>query len=124
MRVATLLLCLALAACAGAGGKLPGERPVPEAAIAPAATSAPAPAPAPTPAPAPAAAKPPTAGASPAAQAAATRSPAAASDPDILTQARVDCWMKVEHQKGLRNIDRRIAFVDKCVDDAVKAQAR
>jgi len=122
MRVATLLLCLALAACAGAGGKLPGEQPVPEAAIAPAATSAPAPAP--TPAPAPAAAKPPTAGASPAAQAAATRSPAAPSDPDILTQARVDCWMKVEHQKGLRNIDRRIAFVDKCVDDAVKAQAR
>jgi len=116
MRVATLLLCLALAACAGAGGKLPGERPAPEADIPPAAASAPPPAPA--------AAKPPAVGASPAAQAAATRSPAAASDPDILTQARVDCWMKVEHQKGLRNIDRRIAFVDKCVDDAVKAQAQ
>jgi hypothetical protein len=114
MRVATLLLCLALAACAG--GKLPGEQPVPEAAIAPAATSAPTPAPA--------AAKPPTIGASPAAQAAPARSPAAAPGPDVLTQARVDCWMKVEHQKGLRDIDRRIAFVDKCVADAVKAQAR
>ena len=114
MRVATLLLCLALAACAG--GKLPDERPAPEAANPPTATNAPPPAPA--------AAKPPTVGASPAAQAAPARAPAAASDPDVLTQARVDCWMKVEHQKGLRNIDRRIAFVDKCVDDAVKAQAR
>jgi hypothetical protein len=116
MRVATLLLCLTLAACAGAGGKLPGEQPVPEAAIAPAATGAPMPAPAPANAPA--------AGARSAARSAPAPSPAAAPGPDVLTQARVDCWMKVEHQKGLRDIDRRIAFVDKCVADAVKAQAR
>jgi len=37
-----------------------------------------------------------------------------------VTQARVECWAKVEQQKGLRSIDSRIAFVDKCVAAALK----
>jgi hypothetical protein len=36
-----------------------------------------------------------------------------------MQEARVDCWAKVEKQRGLRNIDGRIAFVDKCVADAL-----
>ena len=119
MRVATLLLCLALAACA-TGGKLPGEQPTPEAAVAPGATGASAPAAAAARTPAAASRQ----GAQAQAQAASAPPPAAEPGPDALTQARVDCWMKVEHQKGMRNIDKRIAFVDKCVDDAVKSQAQ
>jgi hypothetical protein len=37
-------------------------------------------------------------------------------------QARVECWAKVEKERRLRDIDRRVAFVDKCVSDAMKAQ--
>jgi hypothetical protein len=29
--------------------------------------------------------------------------------------------MKVEHERGLRDIDRRIAYVDKCVAERLKA---
>ena len=42
--------------------------------------------------------------------------------PDALTQARADCWMKVETQRGLRSIDQRTAFVDKCVAEQLKAK--
>lgn len=42
---------------------------------------------------------------------------------DPLTQARTDCWMKVEHDKIKRSIDQRIAFVDKCVAEAMKGNA-
>jgi hypothetical protein len=42
--------------------------------------------------------------------------------PDALTQARADCWMKVETQRGLRSIDQRTAFVDKCVAEELKAK--
>ena len=37
-------------------------------------------------------------------------------------QARSTCWMKVESQKGMRNIDQRSAFVDKCVADEMKGK--
>jgi len=98
MRVATLLLlCLSLTACAS--GKLPGEQPAPAAAsdaaaprVNPAARAA-SPPPQPEPQPDP--------------------------GPDHVTQARANCWMKVEQQK-VRDLDRRIAFVDKCVADALK----
>lgn len=116
MRLATPLFCLILAACAG-GGRLPGEQPAPGATLAPDAAAANAPAPANPP--------PPRVN-----QAARAASPPpqpqlqAAPEPDRLTQARADCWMKVEHQKGVRDIDRRIAFVDKCVADAMKEPAR
>ena len=91
MRVATLLLCLTLAGCAAAGGKLPGEQPAPQAS----AASDPVP-----PASAQATAKP--ANPRPAAQAGRPQpaaSPAPASSPpaevsaDMVTQARVNCWM-------------------------------
>jgi hypothetical protein len=41
---------------------------------------------------------------------------------DPLTQARADCWMKVEGQKALRAIDQRVTFVDKCVAEQMKAK--
>ena len=104
MRSVALLLCLPLAACAAGGfqgGGFRGAAPAPE-----------------TPAPA-AASWPPSGGARGGATTAAAR---AAADPDApnptddpVIQARADCWMKVESQRGLKGIDQRIAYVDKCV---------
>jgi hypothetical protein len=109
MRAAMLLLGLGLAACTT--GELAGERPAAQAAKPQAAAAT-----------APAAPGPSTTGAGATTQPATRPAPAAALDPVLLTQARVDCWMKVEQQKRLRDIDRRIAFVDKCVADAMKEQ--
>jgi len=101
MRAVMLLLCLPLAACAGTT-RLSGN---PE----PAALSAPAPAPAP-PAPAAAAATSPST---------AATAPPAARD---VTEAKVICWGKVEREKQrVRTIDQRIAYVEKCVADQMKA---
>ena len=44
--------------------------------------------------------------------------------PDPVIQARTDCWMAVEHQKDLRGLDQRIAYVDKCVADQKKSQPK
>jgi len=103
-KAAAVLLCLILPACAG--GRLPGEQPAPRlaeatppASPAPSATSA-APARAAAPAPA---------------EDVASAAPPPGSASERAIQARADCWMKVEREKGLRDIDRRIAFVDKCV---------
>ena len=113
MRVASLLLCLPLAAC-----MLTGEQPR--------------------------AAKPPRQPASAVASPPAARSSGVRRrrarrrhhrrrpgdgepvevGPDPLTQARADCWMKVESQKGLRSIDQRSAFVDKCVAEPAEVQAQ
>ncbi len=38
-------------------------------------------------------------------------------------QARTECWMRIEKQNAAQNIDKRIALVDKCVSDKMKAQA-
>jgi hypothetical protein len=120
MRLVTLLSCLALAACSGGGFK--DDPAAAEAAGLPAAAALAAPAPSATaarPRPAPAAAG----GGSSAgggARTAAARAPSEPADPGTLTQARVECWMKVESQRGIRDIDRRIAFVDKCVTDVMK----
>lgn len=90
-----LPLCLCLAACAG--GTLPGEQPAPATTgFVPSVTAAPA------------------------GQAASSVEPAPGSPQERMQQAKVDCWMKVEHQKGLRGIDQRITFVDKCVADQIK----
>jgi hypothetical protein len=114
VRVLLLLPCLALAACMQTG-----EEPRPEAATA--ATAAPAAS----------AVTSPTArssGAGGGARGGATTASAQGSgepaevQPDPLTQARVDCWMKVESQKGLRAIDQRSAFVDKCVAAQLKSK--
>jgi hypothetical protein len=50
----------------------------------------------------------------------ASASAAPTGESERVTQARVECWAKVEQQKGLRSIDSRIAFVDKCVAAALK----
>jgi hypothetical protein len=111
MRTATLLLCLALGACTTS--LLPGFPPgSDEGAPAPVAAGPPPVPPAP-------AARPPQASRGPQSAAQRAAPPQPAGDPEALSQARVVCWMKVEEQK-LRDIDRRIAFVDKCIADAMK----
>jgi hypothetical protein len=116
MRIATLVLCLALGGCATS--LLPGAQPAPdESAAAPAASAAVAVSP-------PAARptvrnSPPQASRGPQSAAQRAAPPQVAPDSDALSQARVVCWMQVEQQK-LRDIDRRIAFVDKCIADAMK----
>ena len=114
-RLASLLPCLALAACMVTGEESASTAPpAAAAATSPASPSASA------------VATPPTTwgggGARGGASTAAARAEPVEVGPDILTQARADCWMKVEAQKGLRDIDRRSAFVDKCVADQLKSK--
>lgn len=109
MRLAGLLLCLAVAGCASTGSDDALNAASPAAAMAPAAAPEP-PAPAAVP--------------SQPASAAAAETPAAPpmTPAQRLTQARVDCWMRVEKDRSAaRNIDRRIALVDKCVAEKTKA---
>jgi len=88
MRIATLLVCLMLAACAG--GKLPGgDTTSPISSFLPSSLTSP--------------------------NDEAAIDPPAGSAPDRAQKARAQCWMKVEHEKHLRGIDQRIAYVDKCV---------
>jgi hypothetical protein len=106
------LLCLALGGCLtakkaemdGADGGLPGTASQ----YAPPTSPAPASAPRASPVPA-----------RPQATAAA---PEEEVESDPLLQARTDCWMKVEHQKFARDVDKRAAFVDKCVKDKMKGK--
>jgi hypothetical protein len=102
---AAVLLGLLLAGCAG--GKLPGEQPAPR--VAEPTASAP---------PAAAASQ---AAAAPVATASNAAAPSGRSDSERVIEARADCWMKVERERGLRDIDRRIAFVDKCVAEQLRA---
>lgn len=111
MRAATLLLCLGLTGCAG--GALPGEQAVPTATAAATEVAGP---------PASRAASGGGGGARGGATTAAARAEPVEVPPDVLTQARVDCWMMVEHQKGLRGIEQRITFVDKCVAEQIKSK--
>ena len=108
MRLATLLLCLSLAGCATGGQSAPE-------AAAPASSMV---------ASSPTARSPGSAGGARggAVTAAARGGEPVDAGPDALTQARADCWMKVESQKALRSIDQRIAFIDKCVADQMKAR--
>jgi hypothetical protein len=115
MRVATLLLCLSVAACQTAAEKPAAELAAP---AAPASTANPS-----------TVAAPPVArssGSGGGARGGATTAAArGGGEPvevtvDPLTQARADCWMKVERDRGLRSIDQRSAFVDKCVADQMK----
>lgn len=121
---ATLLACLVAAGCAGVSFSPNASAPE-TAAAAPA--GAPAPAPVASAVAAPSRSTPSAGGgpsASGGARTAASRPPPEPTEPenDPLTQARVDCWMKVEQQRLVRDIDRRIAFVDKCVAQAMKGQ--
>lgn len=94
MRVATLLtllVSLSLTACAGA--KFPGsdDQASSISSYLPAAITAPS------------------------GQAASSNDPPEGSAAERSQKARAQCWMKVEHEKNLRGIDQRIAYVDKCV---------
>jgi len=118
MRVVSLLLCFLLAGCLATG-----DQPAPQAAApAPAPTAAAPPAP-PPPSPARSSAG---SGGGPrgGATTTAARGEPEEVPPDPVIQARTDCWMAVEHQKNLRGLDQRIAYVDKCVADQMKSQPK
>ena len=90
MRIATLLVCFTLAACAG--GKMPGSDSTSSiSSFFPSAVSAPD------------------------GQDAAALDPPEGSPADRTVKARAQCWAKVEHEKNLRGIDQRVAYVDQCV---------
>jgi len=90
-RFATLLVCLSLTACAGA--KFPGsdDQASSISSYLPSAITAPT------------------------GQGASSLDPPEGSSAERSQKARAQCWMKVEHEKNLRGIDQRIAYVDKCV---------
>jgi len=116
MRVMALLLCFLLAGCLATG-----DQPAPQAAApAPAATAAAPPSPPP---PSPARSSAGSAGGPRGgATTAAARGEPEEPPPDPVIQARTDCWMAVEHAKGVRDLDQRIAFVDKCVAEKTKSK--
>ena len=120
MRVVSLLLCFLLAGCLATG-----DQPAPQAAApAPAVTAAAPPGPPPSPS-SPARSSAGSAGGPRGgATTAAARGEPEEVPPDPVIQARTDCWMAVEHQKGLRSLDQRIAYVDKCVADQMKSQPK
>jgi len=94
-KLATLLVCLLLTACAGA--KFPGsdDQASSISSFLPAAITAPA------------------------GQSAAL-DPPEGSSAERTQKARAQCWMKVEHEKNLRGIDQRVAYVEKCVTAQVR----
>jgi hypothetical protein len=58
------------------------------------------------------------------AQPAAAPAPAPATPKGPMTpeQAKADCWMKYEEDKKIKNIDQRLALVEKCVDTTMRGQ--
>jgi ABC-type glycerol-3-phosphate transport system substrate-binding protein len=63
-----------------------------------------------------------TADLAPSAQPAAAPAPAAPKGPMTPEQAKADCWMKYEEDKKVKNIDQRLALVEKCVDTTMRGQ--
>ena len=61
-----------------------------------------------------------TADLAPAAQPAAA--PAPPKGPMTPEQAKADCWMKYEEDKKIKNLDQRLALVEKCVDTTMRGQ--
>lgn len=43
-------------------------------------------------------------------------------EPMTPEKAKADCWMKYESDKKVKNIDQRLALVEKCVDDTMRNQ--
>lgn len=37
-------------------------------------------------------------------------------------EAKTQCWMKYEGDKKIKNIDQRLALVEKCVDETMRGQ--
>jgi hypothetical protein len=56
------------------------------------------------------------------APAAAPAAPAVPKGPMTPEQAKADCWMKYEEDKKIKNIDQRLALVEKCVDTTMRGQ--
>jgi hypothetical protein len=56
------------------------------------------------------------------AQPAAVAAPVAPKGPMTPEQAKADCWMKYEEDKKIKNIDQRLALVEKCVDTTMRGQ--
>lgn len=118
--LSSLLLSLFLAGCLANGDQPPAPgaaSPAPAAAV---ATPPPAP-------PSSALARSPAGpggggGARGGASTAAARGEPEEVPPDPVIQARTDCWMAVEHAKGVKGLDERIAFVDKCVAGKTKSK--
>ena len=56
-------------------------------------------------------------------QTAAAPAPAA-PPPQPMTpeKAKTECWMKFEGDKKIKNIDQRLALVEKCVDETMRNQ--
>jgi hypothetical protein len=44
------------------------------------------------------------------------------SEPLTPEKAKADCWMKFEGDKKIKNIDQRLALVEKCVDETTRNQ--
>ena len=44
------------------------------------------------------------------------------AEPLTPEKAKADCWMKYEGDKKIKNIDQRLALVEKCVDDTLRGQ--
>jgi hypothetical protein len=86
LRIATLLVCLMLAACAG--GKMPGTSDTTSSisSFLPSSFSTPA-----------------------------LDPPEGSPADDRTVKTRAQCWAKVEHEKNLRGIDQRVGYVDRCV---------
>jgi hypothetical protein len=50
--------------------------------------------------------------------------PAAATDgepvPTSAEQAKTQCWMRYENKSAPRDLDKRMALVDKCIEEKMK----
>jgi len=119
-RVLLVLILLPLADCAGGTSSADLAPAAPQQAEAPPAEPAPS---------APANAKKSksrNAKAAPAAAEPAAPAPASiqVTGPVLMTPEKIkaDCWMKYEEDKKIKNIDQRLALVEKCVDDATRNQ--
>ena len=60
--------------------------------------------------------------ATPAPQQSATVPAPPPQEPMTPEKAKADCWMKYESDKKVKNIDQRLALVEKCVDDTMRNQ--
>jgi hypothetical protein len=48
--------------------------------------------------------------------------PPVPKEPLTPEKAKADCWMKYEGDKKIKNIDQRLALVEKCVDETTRNQ--
>jgi hypothetical protein len=115
-----LAVSLSLAACMTQTTMVtdsPGA--VPGGATAAAAQPAASPPPAAAPSPPPAASTPPPAGRAARAPTPPPPPPPADEQPMTITRAREQCWMAAESQRA-RDVDSRVKFVEKCVQDKMK----